>query len=154
MKKNIDIENFAKKYDQKGEIIQFKIEPVGISCCCSHHLPEFWESVNDKISPQGPIEHEGGAIVNFKTEHIILEQHESGPEIIAFVSSLITIIGFVRWLFLSAIDSFKKKGITKLKIIKRTITSKRKVVNETILEIDLNYEDSNELEKKINKFLK
>jgi hypothetical protein len=152
MKKNIDIDNFVKTYKQKGDIIQIKIEPFGISCCCSHCLPEFWKAINTKISPQGPIEHEGGAIVNLETEHIILEQHESGPEIVAFVSSLITIFDFVKWLFLSAMDSFKKKGITKVKIIKRTITTERKIVNETILEIDVN--NSETLDKQLNKLLK
>jgi len=117
MKKSINIADFVKNNPQKGNLVQFKIEPVPNSCCCSHHLPEFWEAVNDKISPQGPIEHEGAAILNIENEQVILEQHEGGPEIKAFLISLAAaaVYDLVKWLLLRSINAVQKNNNYKTK---------------------------------------
>ncbi|MCX5632867.1 MAG: hypothetical protein NTW93_04225 [Phycisphaerae bacterium] len=154
MKQSINIDEFIKNNSQKGDLVSFKIKPVSINCCCSGCLPEFWNKINNEISPQGPIEHEGSAILNIQNEQIILEQHESGPEIITFLNSITAVCNFIKLLFSMSIDAFTKKGATKIKFIKRTITTKQKLVDESILEIDLNQiKNGKELDKTLNKFL-
>ena len=154
MKKSINIEEFVKNNPQKGNLVQFKIEPIPSRCCCSDCVSGLWDKVNDGISPQGPIEHEGFAILNIENEQVILEQHESGPEIIAFLNSVTAVCNFIKLLFSLSIDAFTKKGAAKIKIIKRTITTKQKLVDESILEIDLNQiKNGKGLDKTLNKFL-
>ena len=161
MKKCIDIETFVKNNPRDGDIISFKISPIlgtGYSfCCCSNCLQEFWREVNDKISPQEPIGHEGSAILNIQNEQVILEQYESGPEIKAFLISLAaaSVFNFTKWLLLSSISAFKKKGATKVKITKKITTTKQKIVNESMFEIDFNnVKNAKELDKMIDNFLK
>ena len=154
VEKNISIEEFVKDNPQKGNLAVFKVEPVPMFCCCSGCVSDLWTTINDEIRPQGPIEHEGSAILNIQNEQIILEQHESGPEIIAFLNSVISIFNFIKWLFSLSINAFKKKGATKIKIVKRIITTERKLVDESIIEIDLNQtQDKRELDKTLNKLL-
>ncbi|PKL49679.1 MAG: hypothetical protein CVV39_02600 [Planctomycetes bacterium HGW-Planctomycetes-1] len=111
-------------------------------------------SVNKKISPQGPIEHEGSAIINFQNEKIILEQHESGPELIAFLISLSAnfVHDFAKWLFLNSVSAFQKKGATKIKLTRKIITTKRKTVDESTLEVDV--KNITGVDKVISDFLK
>jgi hypothetical protein len=53
-----------------------------------------------------------------------------------------------------SINAFKKKRATKIKIVKRVITTERKLVDESIIEIDLNQaQDEKELDKTLNKIL-
>jgi hypothetical protein len=157
MKKSISIKKFVKNNPQKGNLVFLKIKPIPVPfSCCSHSVPELWEAVNDKISPQGPIEHEGAVILNIENEQVILEQHESGPLIKTFLISLATaaVYDLVKWLLLHSVDAFSKKGATKTKIIKKITTTKQKVVDEAILEIDLNQaKNGKELDKTLNKFL-
>ena len=161
MKKCIDIGKFIKDNPQESNIISFKISPIlksGYSfCCCSNCLWEFWREVNDKITPQWPIGHEGSAILNIQNEQVVLEQHESGPELIVFLISLSTasVYDFTKWLFLSSISAFKRKGATKIKITKKITTTKQKVVNESTFEIDFDrVKNAKEMDKIIDNFLK
>ncbi|MFA5293811.1 MAG: hypothetical protein WC496_12380 [Phycisphaerae bacterium] len=161
MKKHINISEFVKSNHKNGDIVSFKVSPITESgysfCCCSGCLREFWDTINDKISPQGPIEHEGSAILNIQNEQVILEQHESGPELIAFLISLAatSVYDFVKWLLLSSISAFKKKGATKIKITKKITTTKQKIVNESTFEIDFNsIKSAKEIDKIIDSFLK
>lgn len=151
----MNIEKFVKDNPQEGNLVVFKVEPVPMFCCCSGCVSDLWTTVNDEIHPQGPIEHEGSAILNIQNEQIVLEQHESGPEIIAFINSVINIVNFAKLLFSLSIDAFKKKGATKIKIIRRVITTKRKLIDESIIEIDLNQiQNKREIDKTLNKLLK
>ena len=68
------------------EVISLKIEPEQRMCCCSHCWPLVWKEVNDIIQPQGPISHEGRVVVEVDNEKYILEQHESGPEILLILT--------------------------------------------------------------------
>jgi hypothetical protein len=158
MKKRIDMTKFVQDNPKNSNIMSLKISPyleTGYNsfCCCSGCLPEFWRAVNDKIRPQGPIEHEGSAILNIQNEQIILEQHESGPEFSAFLISLAatSVYDFAKWLLLSSINAFKKKGATKIKITKKITTTKQKIIDESTFEIDI---DTKELGKIIEKCLK
>ncbi len=83
--------------------ITFKFKLEGQSCHCSHCLPEFWNEVNKLIIPDNPIGHEGKVKVNLDNAKIILEQHESGPEIV--VANLKEIVENINP-FLTFINSF------------------------------------------------
>jgi hypothetical protein len=154
MKKIISIKEFVKNNPQKSNLVVLKVEPAPTFCCCSGCVSELWTTINEEIYPQGPIEHEGSAILNIQNEQIILEQHESGPEIIAFLNSIINIFNFIKWLFSLSINAFKKKGATRIRIVKRIITTEHELVDESILEIDLKQgQDEKELDKTLSKLL-
>jgi len=152
MKRGISIEDFVKDNPGKSNLVVFKIEPVPMFCCCSGCVRELWTTINGEIHPQGPIEHEGSAMLNIQNEQILLEQHESGPELIAFLNSVTAICNFIKLLFSLSIDAFTKKGATKIKIIKRTITTEQKLVNEAVFEIESS-KSPEEISKAINKIL-
>ena len=115
-------------------------------------MRDFWETINNEIYPQGPIEHEGSAVLNIQNEQIVLEQHESGPELIAFLNSVTAICNFIKLLFSLSIDAFTKKGATKIKITKKIITTKQKLVNEAVFEIESS-KSPEEIIKAVNKIL-
>jgi len=150
MEKNT--EELVKNSPRKDNLVVFKVEPVPKFCCCSHCVRDFWTTINDEIYPQGPIEHEGSAMLNIQNEQIVLEQHESGPKLIAFLNSVTTICNFIKLLFSLSIDAFTKKGATKIKITKRIITTKQKLVNEAVFEIESS-KSPEEISKAVNKIL-
>jgi hypothetical protein len=131
------IKTFVENNRKDSNLVFLKIEPVPCSCCCSHCLTELWINVNDEIYPQGQIGHEDSKILVLNNEQVILEQHESGPELLAFLTSITAIGNFINFLFSLSIDSFRKKGAVKVKITKRVITTKQKIVSESIKEVEL-----------------
>jgi len=131
------VKTFVEKNYKRESLVFLKIEPVPNRCCCSHCLPELWKNINNEILPQGPIGHEASEILVLNNEPIILEQHESGPELLAFLTSITTIAKFIKFLFSLSIDSLRKRGAIKVKITRRLITTKRKVVSESIKEIEV-----------------
>jgi len=131
------IKTFIEKNNKRENLVFLKVEPVPRRCCCSHCLPELWKNVNNEILPQGPIGHEASEILVVSDEPIILEQHETGPELLAFLTSITTIVKFIKFLFSLSIDSFRKRGAIKVKITRRLITTKQKIVSESTKEIEL-----------------
>jgi hypothetical protein len=67
------------------DFIVFKILCDPDRCCCTGCWPEAWSAINSTISPAGPVEHEGDALVNADDGCFVIEDHESGPEIIALI---------------------------------------------------------------------
>jgi hypothetical protein len=65
--------------------ISIKIRPVERGCCCFHCWPRTWDSINDYISPCGPLLDEGDVLIDKNNEKFVLECHESGPEIIVYL---------------------------------------------------------------------
>ena len=74
------------------EVISLRIEPEPLHCCCSHCWPLVWEKVNALIYPQGPVQHEGRAVIKVNNEDYVLEQHESGPEILLLITASLNLI--------------------------------------------------------------
>ena len=148
------ITTFVENNSKDGNIVMLKIEPVTRFCCCSHCVPEFWTEINNEIHPQKPIEHEGVAVLTLNNEKFILEQHESGPELLAFLEAVNTIYNFIKLLLSLATDSFAKKGATKIKFTKRIMTTKQKLVAEEIFEIELSDISKNEVDEIISKIIK
>ena len=71
-----------KEYEK---YISIKLSPPS-GCCCSHCWPETWQIINQTIAPCGPIKHEGDALIKKDGNTFILEQHESGPEIVIYLA--------------------------------------------------------------------
>ena len=97
---------------------------------------------NQTIAPCGPIKHEGDALIKKDGNTFILEQHESGPEIViylALATASATLIKSVIDLITAIIKGLSgehKKQPPRIKISKRQII-KGKVEEETLLEIDI-----------------
>lgn len=68
-----------------GAVVVKLIEP-GAGCACEDCWPRTWSSINDRLAEAGPVPHEGDALVSIGGERLVLESHESGPEIIAFLN--------------------------------------------------------------------
>ena len=154
MTKN-NLENFIKTVISNGNIIVLKIEPVPKCCCCSHCLPELWTEINADIRPQMPIGHEGSTILKFDGEQILLEQHESGP-LLAFLKraeKIKVVYNFVERLFLLCANSFMDKGVSKIKISRKTITTKQKVIDEHMVEIKIDRLKNDDVNKILDKIL-
>jgi len=119
-----------------------KLFPLGIYCSCSDCLPETWSVVNEFIAPCGPVKHEGDALVKKDGNKFVLEQHESGPEIIVYlalatasvtlVKSIIDLISII----IKGLSNEHKKHPARIKISKRQLI-KGKVQEESLIEIDI-----------------
>lgn len=127
-----------KEYEK---YISIKVSPPS-GCCCSDCLPETWQTVNKFITPCGPVEHEGDALIEKDGNRFVLESHESGPEII-FLFDLIkksadclkSIIELIT-VFVKACPQEKHKQLARIKISKRRII-KGKIEEENLIEIDI-----------------
>ena len=87
MQKSIDRATALLKTPKDYEkYISIKLSPLNISCCCSGCLHETWRIINEFIAPCGPVQHEGDALIEKDGNKFVLEQHESGPEIIVFLA--------------------------------------------------------------------
>jgi hypothetical protein len=148
------ITTFVENNSKEGNVVILKVEPVPRFCCCSHCVPEFWTEINNEIHSQKPIEHEGVAILTLNNEKFLLEQHESGPELLAFLEAVNTIYNFAKLLLPLSIDSFARKGAAKIKVTKRIMTTRQKLVAEEIFEIEISDKSKNTLDKIISKIIK
>jgi len=79
--------------DPNRDYLIIKISPASRSCCCFHCWPTVWQDVNAFLSPYGPIEDEGDALVGDEPG-LVLECHESGPEIIVFLGMVTAYLAF------------------------------------------------------------
>ena len=116
-----------KTNDKHEDYFILKLSPNS-GCCCSHCLPETWNIINDYISPVGPIKHEGDELIqNDFGEQFVLEQHESGPEIIIYLATITasaTLLKSIIDLIITIIKAFSsenKKHIPHLKLSKKKI---------------------------------
>ena len=121
------------------DVISLRIEPESTMCCCSSCWPLVWQQVNELIFPQGPVEHEGRVLVKIDNEKCVLEQHESGPEVILLVTASLNLIVAVINLVVAACSSLRKerKCPTKIRIVKRRFFRNR-VDEDLLVEVNLN----------------
>lgn len=141
--------------------ISIKLFPLGIYCCCSDCLPETWSIVNEFIAPCGPVKHEGDALVKRDENKFVLEQHESGPEIIVYlavatasltlIKSIIDLISII----VKGLSNERKKRPTRIKILKRQLI-KGEIEEENLIEIDIpiSKDMQKRLEEKIKQSIK
>jgi hypothetical protein len=136
--------------------ISIKLSPPS-GCCCSGCLPETWLIINQFISPSGPVEHEGDALIKKDGNVFVLEQHESGPEILVFLAlatasatlakSVIDLITTI----IKGLSAEHKKQPPRIKIIKRRLI-KGQFEEEKIIEIEIPV--SKNIEKKLEERIK
>jgi len=73
-----------------GELGRQKAIVVKISqsdCHCFHCWPDTWAAVNEHLGDAGPLEDESDLLVQTGGGDIVLECHESGPEVVAFLNA-------------------------------------------------------------------
>ena len=118
--------------------IAFKLSPPS-GCCCSDCWPETWQTVNQFIYPCGPIKHEGDVLIKNNGNIFVLEQHESGPEIIVYLKSAIDFTKSVIDLIVTIIKGVSKehkKQLSRIRISRRQIIE-GKIEEENLIEIDI-----------------
>lgn len=122
--------------------ISIKVEPDPKRCCCFHCWPETWAFVNKFIYPYGPLKDEGDVLININNEKFVLECHESGPEVVAYLglgtASILLTKSIIELIvaMLKSLEKEKHKRPSTIKIIKRR-QMKGKVKEENIISIDL-----------------
>jgi hypothetical protein len=136
--------------------ISIKLSPPS-GCCCSNCWPETWKIVNQFIYPCGPIKHEGDAVIKKDGNIFVLEQHESGPEILVFLAlatasatlakSVIDLITTI----IKGLSSEHRKQPQRIKIVKRRLI-KGNIEEEKLIEIDIPV--SKNIEKQLEEKIK
>ncbi|NQE54449.1 hypothetical protein C5S29_12730 [ANME-1 cluster archaeon GoMg3.2] len=127
--------------------ISIKIKPVRGGCCCFHCWPKTWAILNEYISPCGPLEDEGDVLIDKNNEKFVLECHESGPEIIAYLGlgtasiALVTSIINLIITLAKANQNEHHRNPAKLKITRRW-QIKGQAEEEEIMEIDFPLSDN------------
>jgi hypothetical protein len=143
--------------NESENYISIKLSPVPSGCCCFHCWPDTWEKINKSIQPCGPIEDEGNVLIEKNKNKFVLECHESGPEIIAYLalatSSTVLLKSIVDLVItiIKALSNEGRKQPARIKISKRQIV-KGKIEEENLIEIDIPI--SKDLEKQIEDRLK
>jgi len=126
------------------DLVTIKLEPFPNACCCFHCWPETWKGINKYITPQGPIRDEGDLLLGIDGENFVLQCHETGPEIIAFIESSIKLVNYVIEIILLFLSSLRKenKHPAKIKIIKRR-TLGLEIKEECLFEIEMSGKNLN-----------
>lgn len=142
MEKSVDraikLMGTPREYDK---YISIKLSPPS-GCCCSHCWPETWRAINSFISPFGPVDHEGDAVIGAGEDKYVLESHESGPEIIvyfALATASTTLLKSVIDLITAFVRGLSHEHRTRhpsIRISKRQLV-KGKIEEESVMEIDI-----------------
>jgi hypothetical protein len=137
--------------------ISIKLSPIPSGCCCFYCWPSTWEQINKSIRPCGPIEDEGDVLIEKNKMKFVLECHESGPEIIAYLALatastvlLKSIIDLVITI-IKALSKEDRKQPARIKISKRQVI-KGKIAEDHLIEIDIPI--SKDIEKQLEDRLK
>lgn len=86
LKRNIDIAiDLMDTPIDYEDYISFKIKPTEEGCCCLNNWSITWDTINKYIYPNGPVKNEGAVVLDKNKMKLVLECHESGPEIIAYL---------------------------------------------------------------------
>ena len=130
-----------KSPNEYENYISIKLSPPS-GCCCSHCWPETWLKINQTIAPFGPVGHEGDALIENNGDKFVLEQHESGPEIIAYLALVTVPLTFVKSIIdliviiIKGLSKEHRKQLPHIKISKRQII-RGNIEEETLMEIDI-----------------
>ena len=153
-------QKLLKTPDNIEDYISIKIKPIDDGfCCCFHCWPRTWLEINDLISPYGHMVDEGDVLIGIKNDIFVLECHESGPEIIVYLSATAAIASLTKSvidIILAIIKNRQKERIGARFVISKRITKKGKVIEENIVEIDypLSKVNISLLDKKITAIFK
>lgn len=139
------------------DYISIKIKPIQGGCCCFHCWPRTWSIINIYITPCGPLRDEGDVLIENDDEKFVLECHESGPEIIVYLSIGVVSLTLVKSVvelittILKTLQTEPKMASGRIKISKRCLI-KGQVEIEDLLEIELPLSD--EVVKTMNEKIK
>jgi hypothetical protein len=149
----IDLLKTSPDYEK---YISIKLSPPS-GCCCSDCWPETWQIVNQTIYPCGPVKHEGDAVIKKDGDVFVLEQHESGPEILVFLAlatasatlakSVVDLITTI----IKGLAGEHRKQPPHIKIVKRRLI-KGIIEEENLIEIDIPI--SKNIEKQLEEKIK
>jgi len=142
LKKSIDraIDLIGTPNDYE-KYISIKIKPAQGGCCCFHCWPETWTTINRHIYPYGPLKDEGDVLIGKNNERFVLECHESGPEIIVYLSlgtaSILLVKSVIDLIttLLKALQNEHHRHSANFKITKR-YQIKDRVEEEEIMELE------------------
>ncbi len=146
--------NTPKEYEN---YISIKLSPIPSGCCCFHCWPDTWNKINKSIQPCGPIEDEGDVLIGKNKNIFVLECHESGPEIIAYLAlatSATVLLKSIVDLVITIIKALSNEGRKqplRIKLSKRQII-KGKNEEDNLIEIDMPI--SKDIEKQLEEILK
>jgi hypothetical protein len=150
------------------DFLIIKLEPEPRSCCCFHCWPETWLAINQFIAPYGSIKDEGALLIKKDDYELVLECHESGPEIIVYLGLAVVSLDLIKsvveliTIFVKTLQKEHRKTPARIKIVSRRII-KGSDKDEILMELDiplsddvtdtLNSEVRKALRKNINKSL-
>ena len=103
--------------DTNAEFLILKLTPYPNSrkCCCIDCNPHIWDSINKDIYPSGPVRHHSGVIVDGPDGKFLLEDHETGPEIIIALwegIQFLATIAFIRKLIMQIKKYYLQNNIS------------------------------------------
>ena len=134
------------------DIVIYKLRPLEDGCCCSHCWKLTWKEINKNIKLNHYLEHEGSASLQ-ENNLVIIEDHESGPEIIDLGRSVIDLMVSIIGIIIIIVSARKnEKSTSGFKVSKIKYKNGEKV-EETIFELSGKM-DSKEMQKIIEKKLK
>jgi hypothetical protein len=138
-------------------ILKFCLEPF--ACHHLNHWPNTWEQINEYIYPSAPIKDEGDALIKKNGAKFVLESHESGPEIVAYIAlatasaTLLKSIIDLATTIIKGFSSERGKQTSRIKISKRQIVNGKLEENTIEIDIPLSKETEKRLEGKIRKLI-
>ncbi|OPX63139.1 MULTISPECIES: hypothetical protein [unclassified Methanoregula] len=133
------------------EYVSIKIKPVDGGCCCYNHWHETWTQFNEFISQYQPVKKEGATLIERDGEKYVLESHESGPEIIAYLYFGTAVVGLITALLKFRQLESRNRSL-KFKLTKRYLI-KGEVEEDNSIEVDLSLSDE-AITKKIEDYTK
>lgn len=147
--------------NESENYISIKLSPIPSGCCCFHCWPNTWNKINKSIQPCGPIEDEGDVLIKKKEIKFVLECHESGPEIIAYLalatSSTVLLKSIIDLVItiIKALSNEGRKQPSRIKISKRQII-KGEIEEDSLIEIDIpiSKDMEKQLEDRLRQFIK
>lgn len=129
----------------------FKLHSVG--CACTHCWPHTWAEINRHLEPQGPIGHEGTLVIRAHDEAFVLEGHESGPEIFAYVGASAGVVSAITSLVSLFIQFRRREGHGAGHPLRLTVTHSVRGDVDSDLTIDLEIPSSCEVDKAVAEFV-
>lgn len=78
------------------EILILKLQPEPRACCCFHCWPTTWGEVTHFLARHGRMEDEGDLLVKTDGCSYVLECHESGPEIVVYLTLAAATLNLVK----------------------------------------------------------
>lgn len=123
-----------------NEVVVLKLRPAAGGCCCFHCWPGTWGEVTHFLAAQGRMEDEGDLLVRTDGGSYVLECHESGPEIVLYLTLAAATLNLIKPT-IELITLFAKGLRWESRGARLKLTSRRIVHGETdeevLMEIDL-----------------